>query len=299
MSEPMVTFEGRVTLAEAKRLVAEAEARQAEADKGPWVYWQHARYTHIWRTREDGLSDPSSRMRHNDKWRRGGTFESSCSLDLVGWTRMAPTEVNAIFPGECPEARPEPVVGQTYRHKDATDAEPHKTGWALLRYDGGQTWQYTAPDGTVGRDTTSTWHEERTWLVNEGIFAPYHPPAWTPKVGEWVQHKMQPWAKARRVVGTVDAFVDTDAVGYTLRSLRTELCPATDAELAEAKRIAVVDRLIVRHKRHGYVLRYRQPWRGKGTWINLTAPEWHGQPYDDLTTDHYDILPEFTIKGAQ
>jgi len=119
---------------------------------------------------------------------------------------------------------------------------------------------------------------------------------WTPKEGEWVQHKTQPWDKARQVVAVV---LDRVRLGNDWMALDC-VRKATPDEEAAAKRIELVDRLIVRYKLSGSVWQY---WQRESCWVRqdgarLNASECalHAPNFD---LDHYDILPEYTVQGAR
>ena len=125
----------------------------------------------------------------------------------------------------------------------------------------------------------------------DGLLRPAQPTPWVPTVGEWVQHKTQPWDKARQVVAVV---LDRVRLGNDWMALDC-VRKATPDEEADAKRIEPVDRLIVRSKADGSVWQYHH--RPKD-WLRLDMLA-IASGLSSLDLDHFDILSEYTVQGAQ
>lgn len=160
------------------------------------------------------------------------------TVDGAGVTLTA-AQVEKLVAEHRTRQQPQPVVGQMYRHKNTTDAEPHKGDYAVMRYVGLEQWDWRKSGESQWRkDLGSFSHLTCARWVTEGTWVPYNPPTWTPQVGDWVQHREQPWPKARRVT-SVDLTEGRVQVGsYITWGCKAwpTLRPATDAEIAEAKR---------------------------------------------------------------
>lgn len=113
-------------------------------------------------------------------------------------------------------------------------------------------WQFWMDDGKgwlASRDAPRFWRTGQLRPV-----AKAEPTPWTPKEGEWVQHKTTPWKKAQKVVSVV---LDWARVGLGEEAERyrfDNLRKATPDEESAAKRIDLVDGLIVRGKGTGRVV---------------------------------------------
>lgn len=289
MIEPTVTFQGVVTLSEAKRLVAAAEAA-AQPQEG-------VEYRRVERSDAD-VADSGDVFRYVNgewqfNWARGAqrswitTFNGA---DLWRNGKLTPYVAPA----------PQPIIGQMYRHKkDTTDADPHDGGrWLVLRYDGGATWYWKTASGCEGFDTDYDLHVGRTRLVNNGFYVPYTPPVWTPKVGEWVVLEgVNTTARKVSCIESARYYLDyggrEGVCGFGLGELR----PATTEEIAAAKRIEVRDGLLVKNNATGYVWQYNGP-LPYGRWRCMSVFTIDRVMLRDLDTDHYTVLPEYTIKGV-
>jgi len=131
-----------------------------------------------------------------------------------------------------------------------------------------------------------------------GQLRPITPTPWTPTGGEWVQHTTEPWDKVRRVTDTIGKSVRVNGA-FALQAINN-LRPATPDEIAAAKRIELVDRLIVRYKLSGSVWQY---WQRESCWVRQDGARLNASEcalhLSNLDLDHYDILPEYTVQGAQ
>lgn len=224
MTEPMVTFEGKVTLSEAKRLVAEAEAK-VKAQPMYLTIGRYALHNSVYRVQPDGTT-----------------------------------------------------------HYVGPDGE-----WAPLGY---------------------PWPLERT--TNGGIYgvteadavrqqqARRPKPAWTPQVGEWVQHR-HAWAKAQQVVAVVDDWARCGVADNAERAAIKHLRPATDAEIAEAKRIKPKAYMLLKESASGCVWRCMVPPSAFdcGQWQLLDGWSCYSGPRSQFTTDHYTVLDSYVVQGAR
>lgn len=291
MTEPTVTFKGVVTLSEAKRLVAEAEAKAQTVyvtlksryvDADPTIYRvQPHGTTHY--VGPDGEWAPLGYP-----WPLGRT---------TGDDVYVVTEADTVRQQEARRSKPQPVVGQMYRHSGATDGEPHKTGRALLRYDGDAQWSVRYSDNpkwiTLGVSIHESWSQ---WLA-EGTFVPYTPPIWTPQVGAWVvvDGVNTTARKVSRIEGTrhyLDYNGREGVCGFEASDLR----PATPEEITAAKRIVVKDGLIVRAKDSDQVWRWHS---ACSQWVCLSRTYKPAYQLFHLDTDHYTVLDEYVVKGVR
>lgn len=279
MSTPTITFTGTVSVEEAKRLIAEAEARP-RVEEGR-LYCRKNAYNPLARWRKLG-----SELQFSDNG--GATWErSACDVGDICNGHMVPYE-------------PEP--GVVYRRVETTEQEPWSLDrWGLYRFHNGECQVKTHPEGLAPnweKDLSATKPSSVTDDIRYGRRIPYRgyqePPRFT--VGQWVQHSDKAWTKAAQV-----KFNDPNTIGVSFPLATawfkpSSLRPATDAEIVEAKQIEAKDGTLVQHKKSGNVYRCYQPRQWHGVNVAYCGP----RPKEcDLTTDHYDILPNYTVQGAQ
>jgi hypothetical protein len=139
-----------------------------------------------------------------------------------------------------------------------------------------------------------------TELTYDEFLAATTKPPVTFAVGDWVQHKTQPWTLAKQVADTpMNGWVNVKrqgACGWTGET--RDLRHATPEEVRAAKAIESRDGVIVRGKESGAVLRLTKTFP-----VVLTHPS---LPFGEsvtlrhpLTTDHYTVLDSYTVTGAK
>ena len=226
MSEPMVTFTGQVTLAEAKRLVAEAEAK-VKAQPMYLTIGRYALHNSVYRVQPDGTT-----------------------------------------------------------HYVGPDGEwaPLGYSWPLERTTNGDIYGVTEADAVRQQQARRP------------------KPAWTPQVGEWVVvNGVNTFArKVTRIEGTrhyLDYNGREGVCGFEVSELR----PATDAEIAEAKRIKPKAYMLLKESASGCVWRCMVPPSAFdcGQWQLLDGWSCYSGPRSQFTTDHYTVLDSYVVQGAR
>lgn len=178
----------------------------------------------------------------------------------------------------------QPVEGVEYEGGDDCSLHRWRTGKWEFRY-----FKHMFTDWMVSCVGPDLW---RT-----GQLRPVQPKPWTPKVSEWVQHKTEPWEKAHKVEDVMpNAFVCTAIrLENNEKWSASDVRPATPEEIEAAKRIELVDRLIVRCKADGGVWQYRIYGGVQGYWKKLSD---NGCGIYTLDLDHYDVLDTYLVEGA-
>lgn len=229
MIEPTVTFQGVVTLSEAKRLVAEAEAAAQT----------------VYVTLKARIGDPD----------------------------YAYPTVYRVQPD-----------GTTHYVGPDGEWAPLGYPWPLGRTTNGDIYGVTEADAVRQQQARRP------------------KPAWTPQVGEWVVvNGVNTFArKVTRIEGTryyLDYNGREGVCGFEVSELR----PATDAEIAEAKRIKTKAHMLLKESANGCVWRCMVPPSAfdSGQWQLLDGWSCYSGPRSQFTTDHYTVLGSYVVKGAR
>lgn len=204
--------------------------------------------------------------------------------------------------------RPEPIPGQVYRWHETTNKGPFVEGYLLFRFDRAGKWscKTALSDWFVAQFYTSKIEND----VRSGLRVPYTPPApapWVPKVGEWVVSDAPGSTnkgKALRVVECPSGYADYAGRVWRdhgkdgiLHGPLSSMRPATPDEEAAAKRIEVKVGLILQAKGTARVWQYTGTLNG---WVCLSGDLYSPSCYmGDLTTDRYEVLDSYIVRGAK
>lgn len=288
----MVTFNG-VRVPEADVLKAAAEIQQRTLNSfdplnpfpvEPGVYRVsnatdsdpfNGGATHPWRRSADYLDSTLRRKNADGSWSmatKWGEWRPGMNCDSdVREGRLVPLQ---------------PVEGVEY--------EFGHEGSTVLRWHNG-TWEMSV-----------RWYPPRAWVIassgsdlwRTGQLRPITPTPWTPTAGEWVQHTTEPWDKVRRVTDTIGKSVRVNGA-FALQAINN-LRPATPDEIAAAKRIEPVMRMLLQRRdgdRGVFLVTRVSSDMFNGVRLDASGDTACGRNF--WTLDHFDILSEYTVQGAQ